>query len=164
MDFPGSSHSKESACNMETWVRFLDWEDPQEERMAIHFNILAWRIPQREEPSRLHPMVLQRVRHDWVTNSVQFSHSVVSDSLWPHGLQHTRLPCPSPAPRIAQTHVHQVSDAIQPSHPLLSPSPPAFNLSQHQGLFQWVNSLHEVAKVLALQHQSFQRIFRTDFL
>ena len=50
MDFPGSSHSKESACNMETWVRFLDWEDPQEERMAIHFNILAWRIPQREEP------------------------------------------------------------------------------------------------------------------
>ena len=56
-----------------------------------------------------------------------------------------------------QTHVHRVSDAIQPSHPLSSPSPPAPNPSQHQSLFQWVNSLHEVAKVLEfqLQHQSF---------
>ena len=67
---------------------------------------------------------------------------------------------------LAQTHVHQVSDAIQPSHPVSSPSPPAFNLSQHQGLFQWVSSLDQVAKVLELQlqHQSFQWIFRTDFL
>ena len=67
-------------------------------------------------------------------------------------------------PKLAQTHVHRVSDDIQPSHPLLSPSLPAFNLSQHQGLFKWVNSLHQVAKVLELQHQSFQWIFRTDFL
>ena len=61
-------------------------------------------------------------------------------------------------PELAQTHVHQVGDAIQLSHPLSSPSPPAFNLSQHQGLFQGVSSLHEVAKVLEfqLQHQSFQ--------
>ena len=68
-------------------------------------------------------------------------------------------------PEFAQTHVHWVNDAIQPSHPLSSPSP-AFNLSQHQGLFQWVSSSHQVAKVLELQlqHQSFQRIFRTDFL
>ena len=65
-----------------------------------------------------------------------------------------------------QTHVHWVSDAIQPSHTLLSPSPPALNLSQHQGLFKWVSSLHQVAKVLEfqLQHQSFQWLFRTDFL
>ena len=63
-----------------------------------------------------------------------------------------------------QTHVRWVSDAIQPSNPLLSPSPPAFNLSQHQGLFKWLSSSHQVAKVLALQHQSFQWIFRTDFL
>ena len=57
-------------------------------------------------------------------------------------------------------------DAIQPSHPLSSPSPPAFNLTQHQGLFQWVRSSHQVAKVLEFQfqHQSFQWIFRTDFL
>ena len=65
-----------------------------------------------------------------------------------------------------QTHVHQVGDAIQPSHPLSSPSPPAFNLSQRQGLFQWLSPSHQVAKVLEfqLQHQSFQWIFRTDFL
>ena len=67
---------------------------------------------------------------------------------------------------LAQTHVHLVGDAIQPSHPLRSPSPPAFNLSQHQGLFQWVSSSHWAARVLELQlqHQSFQWIFRTDFL
>ena len=67
---------------------------------------------------------------------------------------------------LTQTHVHWVSDAIQPSHPLSSPSPPTFNLSQHQGLFQGVSSSHQVAKVLEfqLQHQSFQWIFRTDFL
>ena len=81
-------------------------------------------------------------------SSVQFSRSVVSDSLRPHELQHTRPPCPSPTPEFTQTHVHWVSDAIQPSHPLSSPSPPAFNLSQHQGLFKCVNSLHQVAKVL----------------
>ena len=68
--------------------------------------------------------------------------------------------------KFTQTHVHWVGDAIQPSHPLLSPSPPAFSLYQHQGLFQWVSSLHHVAKVLEfqLQHQSSQWIFRTDFL
>ena len=67
---------------------------------------------------------------------------------------------------LAQTHVLWVGDAIQPSHPWLSPSPPAFNLSQHQGLFQWVSSSHQVVKALEfqLQHQSFQWIFRTDFL
>ena len=69
-------------------------------------------------------------------------------------------------PEFAQTHVHQVSDASQPSHPLSCPSPPAFNLSQHQGLFQWVSSSHHVAKVLELQlqHQSLQWIFMVDFL
>ena len=65
-----------------------------------------------------------------------------------------------------QTHVHRVSDAIQPSHPLSSPSPPTFNLSQHQGLFKLVSSSHQVAKVLEfqLQHQSFQWTPRTDLL
>ena len=95
-----------------------------------------------------------------------FSHSVMSNSLQPHGLQHTRLPCCSQSPGVCSIHAHWVHDAIQPSCPLLSPSPPAFNLSQYQGLFQWVSSLHQVAKVLELllQHQSFQWIFRTDFL
>ena len=103
--------------------------------------------------------------HCWV----QFSRSVVSNFLqphaWTHGLQHTRLPCPSPTPRAYSNSCPLSRLAIQPSHPLLSPSP-TFNLSQHQGLFPWVTSLYQVAKVLEfqLQHQSSQWIFRTDFL
>ena len=69
-------------------------------------------------------------------------------------------------PELAQTHVHRVGNTIQPSCLLSFPSPSACNLSQHQGLFQWVSSLHQVAKVLEcqLQHQSFQWIFKTNFL
>ena len=81
------------------------------------------------------------------------------------------LPVHHQLPEFTQTHVHRVCDAIQPSHPLSSPSPPALNLSQHQGLFKWVSSSHQVAKVLQfqLQHQSFQwtpRLisFRMDWL
>ena len=76
------------------------------------------------------------------------------------------LPLHHQLPEFTQTHVHQLSDAIQPSHPLSSPFPPAPNPSQHQSLFQWVNSSHEVAKVLEfpLQHQSFQWTPRTDLL
>ena len=68
-------------------------------------------------------------------------------------------------PELAQTHVHRGSDAIQPSHPLSSPSPPAFNVSHHQGLFQWVSSSHQMAKVLKLQlqHHSGQISFRIDW-
>ena len=68
------------------------------------------------------------------------------------------LPVHHQLPESTQTHVHCVGDAIQPSHPLSAPSPPAPSPSQHQGLFQWVNSLHQVAKVLEfqLQHQSLQ--------
>ena len=76
------------------------------------------------------------------------------------------LPVHHQLPEFTQTHVHWISDAIQPSHPLSSPAPPALNLSQHQGLFKWVSSPHQVAKVLEfqLQHQSFQWTLRTDFL
>ena len=88
-------------------------------------------------------------------SSVQFSLSVMSDSLQPHGfpVHHQLL-------ELTQTHVHWVSDAIQPSHLISSPSLPTFNLSQHQGLLQWVSSSHQVANVLEfqLQHQSFQYI------
>ena len=95
-----------------------------------------------------------------------FSHQVMSNSTRPHGLQHSRLPCPSPSPLVFQVHVHWFSDAIQPSHPLLPFSPSAFSLSQHQGLFQWVSCSHGVATVLEvhLQHQSFQKVFKVDFL
>ena len=103
-----------------------------------------------------------KLKHTWFTTSclfqvysraisVQFSCSVMSNFLWPHELQHARPPCPSISPGVTQTHVHQVGDAIQPSHPLSSPSPPASNPSQHQSFFQWVNSSHEVAKVLEFQ-------------
>ena len=78
------------------------------------------------------------------TCSVKFSRSVVSDSLQPHGLQHARPPVYHQLPELAQTHVPGVGDAIQPSHPLSSPSPPAFNVSQRQGLFQWVSSSHQL--------------------
>ena len=81
------------------------------------------------------------------------------------------LPVHHQLPTLTQTHVHRVGDAIQPSHPLLSPSTPAFNLSQHQGLFQWASSWHQVGKVLEfqLQHHSFQWnpgliSFRMDWL
>ena len=98
--------------------------------------------------------------------SDQISHSVVSDSLRPHELQLARPPCLSPTPGVHWDHIHRVSDAIQPSHPLSSSSPLAPNPSQHQILFQWVNSSHEVAKVLEfqLQHHSFQRNPRADLL
>ena len=98
--------------------------------------------------------------------SVQFSRSVVSDSLPPMNPSTPGLPVQHQLPESTQTHVHRVGDAIQPSHLLLSPSPPAPNPSQHQGLFQWVNSSHEVTKVLEFQpqHQSFQWTPRTGLL
>ena len=89
-----------------------------------------------------------------------FSRLVMSNSLQPRGPQHSRLACLSLSPQ-AQTHVHQVGDAIQPSHQLLFPSPPAFNLSQHQESFPMSWLFLSVAKVLELQfqHQSFLFFF-----
>ena len=82
-----------------------------------------------------------------------FSRSVMSDSLRPHGLQHAKLPCPSPLPGACSNSCP--SSRWMPSNQpiLLPPSPPALNLSQHEGLFQWIGSLHQVAKVLELQLQ-----------
>ena len=80
-----------------------------------------------------------------------FSRLLMSDSLRAHGLQHARLPFLHRLLELAQIHVHWIGIAIQPSCPLSSPSSPAFNLSQHQGLLQWVSSLNQVAKVLELQ-------------
>ena len=105
---------------------------------------------------------------DPMNSSVQFS-SVIHACLTlcdPMNCGMPVLPVHHQLPELTQTHVHRVGDAIQPSHPLSSPSPSALNLSQHQGLFKWVSSSHLVAKVLEfrLQHQSFQWIFRTDLL
>ena len=98
--------------------------------------------------------------------SVHFSRSVISNYLQPKGLQHTSLPCPSPTPQACSNS----SPLSWWCHPTISssvvPFSHAFNLSQHQGLFQWVGPSHRVATVLEFQrqHQSFQWIFRTDFL
>ena len=102
--------------------------------------------------------------------NVYFQFSSVAQScltLWgPMNCSKPGLPVHHKLPESTQTYVHWVSDAIQPSHPLSSPSPPAPKPSQHQGVFQWVNSSHEVAKVLEfqLQHHSFQWTPRTDLL
>ena len=118
------------------------------------------------------PALVSRFFYHWAIweamyflfSSVQFSRSVVSNSLRPHELHPVSLSITNSWSLLKL--VHRVGDAIQPSHLLSSPSPPAPNPSQHQGLFQWVNFSHEVAKVLAfqLQHQSFQWTPRTDLL
>ena len=150
MAFPSGSAVKnlpEVQELQETWVWSLDWEDTLEKGMPTHSSILARRIPWIEEPGWLQSIGWHnQTQLKWLNMHTQgchiyillllFSSSVVSDSLWAHGLQHARLPCPSPSPGACsvQTHVHRIGDAIQ-SLPLSSPSPSAFNLSQHQGLF-----------------------------
>ena len=99
-------------------------------------------------------------------NSVQFSSFVQSCLTLCNPMNHSTpgLAVHHHLPESTQTHVHWVDDATQASHPLSSPFPPALNLSQHQGLFRWVSSSHQVAKVLQfqLQHQSYQWTTRTD--
>ena len=93
-----------------------------------------------------------------------FSHSVLSESLWPHGLQLARLPCPPPS---ASFLTCMSTELVMPSNHLIlchHPSHFCFSFSQNQGLFQWVSSSHQVAKVLEFQCQTFQWIFRVDFL
>ena len=105
---------------------------------------------------------------DHSISSVQFSSVAQSCPTLCNPMNHRTpgLPVHHQLPEFTQPHVHWVRDAIQPSHPLSSPSPPAHNPSQNQSLFQWVNSSHEVAKVLEfqLQHQSFQWTHRADLL
>ena len=175
MGFPGGSVIKNLPIMQETqesWVQSLGQEDPLQKGMVTHSSILSWRIPWREEPGELQSMGSQESDmtehvHRTRNRSVQFSHSVVSDSLQSHGLQHTRLPFPSPIAR-AYSNSHP---SRQWCHPTISssvvPLPAApLNLSQPQCLFQWVSSSHQVTKGLEfqLQHQSFQWIFRTDLL
>ena len=163
------------STKQEIWVQSLGWEDLQEKEMVIHSSILVRKIPWTQEPGRLQSMGSQRVRHDWATSlSLWLSfHIYLSSVTQPCLTLCDPLNCTTPGlpvhhqlPEFTQTLVHRISDAIQPSHSLSSPSSPAPNPSQHQSLFQWVNSSHEVAKVLQLQlyHQSFQRTPRTVLL
>ena len=111
------------------------------------------------------------LKTSWLLPGFQFSSVAQSCLTLCDPMNHSMpgLPVDHQLPGFTQTRACRVGDAIQPSHPLSSPSPPAHNPSQHQSLFQWVNSSHEVAKVLEfqLQHQSFQwtpRTFRMDWL
>ena len=149
--------------------RFLGQEYPLEKGMQTHSTILVWQIPWTEEPGRLHPWG-HRVRHNWATNtftftgscSVSFPNNIKQSRMMEklltssvQSLSHVRLfATPWIVARQASLSitnsrsslklVHRVGDAIQPSHPLLSPFPPAPKPSQHQSIFQWVNSSHEV--------------------
>ena len=104
----------------------------------------------------------------WHFTELQFSSVTQSCPTLCNPMNHSMpgLPVHQQLPEFTQTHVHWVGNAVQPSHPLSSPSPPAPNSSQYQSIFQWVNSSHEVAKVLEfqLQHQSFQWTPRTGLL
>ena len=134
----------------ETQVPSLGQEDPLEEGMATHCSILAWRIPWTEEPGKLQSTGSQRIRHYWAHISMFSSVAQCPTLCNPMDCSMPSLPVHHQLLEFTQTHAHWVSDAIQPSHSLSSPSPPAFSLSQHQSLFQWVNSSHEVAKVFGV--------------
>ena len=162
-------------------------KDPLEEEIAIHSSILAWKTSWTEEPvqATVHGITKSHTRlntHTHSTWQLHFASSVVKLKrlhIEMHQFSSVAqsclilcdpMDCSTPGfparhqlPEPTQTHVHRVGDAIQPSHPLLSP---ALNLFQHQGLFQWVSCSYQVVKVLELQlqHQSFQWIFSTDFL
>ena len=136
---------------------------------------MQWGLQLMENHQHLWRPLLLALSHSWklkgssekATKMVQFSSvDQLCPTLYdPLDGSMPGLPVHHQLPEFIQTHIHWVGDAIQPSHPLSSPSP-AFDLSQHQDLFKWVSSSHQVAKVLEFQfqHQSFQRIFRTDFL
>ena len=174
LGFPGGSVLKNLPASAGDMGLFPGLGRSLEEEMAMHCSILAWKIPQTEEPQWLQSIGLQRVRNDrthtrvlWITKIVlpnmknfmpiilQFSSvqslSHVPTLCDPINRSTPGLPVHHQFPEFTQPHVHRVSDAIQPSHPLSSPSPPVPNPSQHQSLFQWVNSSHEVAKVLEFQ-------------
>ena len=118
-----------------------------EKGMTTCSSILAWRIPWTEEPDGL--------QSSQSVSSVTQSCPTLCD---PMNCSTPGLPVHHQLPEFTHTHVHRGGDAIQLSHPLSSPSPPALNLSQHQGFFKRVSSSHQVAKVMEfqLQHQSFQ--------
>ena len=121
------------------WQR-MRWLDGITDWMDMSLSKL-WELVMDREAWHAAVCGSQRVRQDWAT-----------ELNWT-GLQHSGFSVLHHLLEFAQTHVHWVNDSIQQSHPLLSPSPPAFSLSQHQGLFKWVSCSHQVAKVQELQLQ-----------
>ena len=157
-----------SSQKMEATQAFTDgWIDKQ--NVAYTYNRILFSLKKEGDSDRCYnmdqswghytkwnkPVTKGQILHDsiYMSTSVQFSSVAQSCPTLCDPMNHSTpgLPVHHQLPEFTQTHVHRVSDAIQPSHPLLSPSPPAPNPSQHQGLFQWVNSSHEVVKVLEFQ-------------
>ena len=141
-DTKGNFHGKMGAIKDRNGRDLTEAEDTkkrwQEYTEELYKNDLHDPDIRNDVITHLEPDIL-KCEVKWAFSSVQFSHSVVSNSLRPHELQHAKPPCPSvhhQHPEFTQTHVHQVSHAIQPSHPLSSPSPPAPSPFQHQSLFQ----------------------------
>ena len=127
------------------------WDSPgKNTRVGCHFLIQCMKVKSESEVIQSCPTL----HLESGFSSVQFSRSVVSDSLRPHESQHARPPCPSPTPRVHSNSCPS-NRWCHPSHPLSSPSPPAPIPSQHQDLFQWANSSHQVVKVLQFQLCSF---------
>jgi len=125
--------------------------------MATHSSVLAWRIPGTGEHGGLPSMGSHRVGHDWSDLAAAAAAAVVKSCPTlcdPMDFGTPGFPVLHYLLELTQTHVHWIGEAMQPSHPLLPPSPPVFDLSQHQDLFQWGSSLYQVAKVLELQFQS----------
>ena len=167
-------------------VKRREAKGKREKKSYTHLNAEFQRIARRDKKAFLSDQCKEIEENNWMgktrdvfkkirdtkgifrASSVQFS-SFAQSCLTlcnPINCSMSVLPVHHQLLESTQTHVHWVSDAIQPSHPLSSPSPPALNLSQHQGLLKWVSSSHQVSKVLEfqLQHQSFQRTPRTDLL
>ena len=138
---PGGSAVENLPAMQETQLLSPGQEDPLEEETATHYSILSekprgQRCLAGYSPWGSKELNMTEHTHTCLAISVQFSCSVVSNSLQPHDCSTPGLPVHHQLPELTQTHAHRVGDAIQPSHPLSSPSPPAPNPSQHQGLFQ----------------------------
>jgi len=143
-------HGGENSLGENKWKVWLVWQ------WGMKDELIRWIVVRKNSS-------LKSYCSDFQFSSVAQSCLILCD---PINHSTPGLPVHHQLPESMQTHNHQVGDAIQPSHPLSSPSPPALNFCQHQGLFQWVNSSHEVAQALEfqLQHQSFQWTPRTDLL
>ena len=176
MGFPGGSVGKESTCNAGGigFIPRLGNSSGEGNGNLLQYSCLGNPMDRGTWWATVH-----RVAKSWLwlntqaqssveTGSVQFP-SVAQSYLAlcdPMDCSTPDLPVHHQLLELTQTHVHWGGDAIQPFHPLFYPSPPTLNLSQHQGPFWWVSSLHQVARILEfqLQHQCFQWIFTTDFL
>ena len=149
--FPGDSWDGNLSSNFWSWT---SWTEHANTHSCMQVNRIYFK---REKSTKLSAQTLSQ--YSSVAQSCPTLCNPIECSMLGFPVHHQLL-------ELVQTHVLWVSDAIQPSHPLPSPSPPALNLSQHQGLFQWVSSLPSGGQSIgvSVQHQSFQRIFRVDFL